>query len=70
MLGAIKTLNTGQSGDIFYVKAEHFIHCAEIITPVLVKVFNVMSRLCGIPDCMKLGVLTPMFKRKGSNLDS
>ena len=29
-----------------------------------------MFRTGCAPDCMKLGVLTPVFKRKGSNLDA
>ena len=30
--------------------------------------FNNMLRLGSVPDNMKLGMLTPVFKRKGSNL--
>ena len=69
-LKAIKSLNTGKSGDIFNIQAEHFTHCAELITPVLVNLFNAMFKMGCIPDCMKLGVLTPVFKKKGSNLDA
>ena len=70
VMKAIKSLNTGKSGDIFDIQAEHFIHCAELISPVLVNLFNTMFRMGCAPDCMKLGVLTPVFKRKGSNLDA
>ena len=69
-LKAIESLNTGKSGDIFNIQAEHFTHCAELITPVLVNLFNAMFKMGCIPDCMKLGVLTPVFKKKGSNLDA
>ena len=69
-LRAIKSLNTGKSADIFNIQSEHFIHCAELITPILVHLFNSMFRTGCAPDCMKLGVLTPVFKRKGSNLDA
>ena len=67
---AIKSLNTWKSGDIFDIQAEHFIHCAELISPVLANLFNTMFRMGYAPDCMKLGVLAPVFKRKGSNLDA
>ena len=32
--------------------------------------FNAMMEMGRVPDCMKLGVLTSVFKRKGSNLDA
>ena len=67
---AIKSLNTGKSCDIFNIKAEHFIYAIEAVTPILVNLFNNMFRLGSVPDSMKLGVLTPVFKRKGSNLDA
>ena len=65
ILKAIKSLNTGKSGDIFYIQAEHFTHSAELITPVLFNLFNAMCKMGCIPDCMKLGVLTPFFLKKG-----
>ncbi|MCG7879544.1 MAG: reverse transcriptase family protein [Candidatus Thiodiazotropha taylori] len=67
---AIKSLNTGKSGDIFNIKAEHFVHAVNMVEPVLVTLFNAMMKIGLVPDCMKLGVLTPVFKRKGSNLDA
>ena len=45
VMKAIKSLNTGKSGDIFDIQAEHFIHCAELISPVLANLFNTMFRI-------------------------
>ena len=66
----IKSLNTGKSDDIFNIKAEHFVHANDAVAPVLSTLFNAMKEMGRVPDCMKLGVLTPVFKRKGSNLDA
>ena len=67
---AIKSLNTGTSGDIFDKQAKQFINCAELIASVSVNLFNTMFIMGCAPDCMTLGVLTPVFKRNGSNLDA
>ena len=67
---AIKSLNTGKSGDIFNIKTKHFVHTNDAVAPVLSTLFNAMMEVGRVPDCMKLGVLTPVFKRKGSNLDA
>ena len=66
----IKSLNTGKSDDIFNIKAEHFVHANDAVAPVLSTLFNAMKEMGRVPDCMKLGVLTPVFKRKGSKLDA
>ena len=41
-----------------------------VVTPVLLSLFNAMFRMDRVPDCMKLGVLTSVYKRKVTNLDA
>ena len=43
---------------------------AEKTVPVLTVLLNHMLRLRIVPDSLKLGILTPVFTKKGSNLDS
>ena len=45
-------------------------HAIDAVAPVLFILFNAMMEMGRVPDCMKLGVLTQVFKRKGSNMDA
>lgn len=67
---AIKSLNKGKSLDIFGVSAEHFIHGGAELVSVLVVLLNEMLVLGKVPDSMKLGLVSPVFKKKGTNLDA
>ena len=67
---AIKSLNKGKSPDIYNICAEHLTHGANTVIPILTELLNKMWQLGTVPDSLKLGVLTPVFKRKGSNLDA
>ena len=42
----------------------------DIISPVLTLLLNILLALGEVPDSLKLGVLTPVFKKKGSNLNA
>lgn len=67
---AISKLNKGKSADIFGVNVEHFqLGNIELIT-VVTELINKMFELGTVTQCMKLGALTPIFKKKGSNTDS
>ena len=67
---AIKSLNKGKSPDIYNICAEHLTYGADTVIPILTELLNKMWQLGTVPDSLKLGVLTPVFKRKGSNLDA
>lgn len=70
VVGAIKPLNKGKSPDMYSVTAGHLLEGEEQIVPVLTVLMNKMLQLGVVPDSLKLGVLTSVFKQKGSNLDS
>ena len=70
VLSAIRSLNKGKSPDVYNICAEHLSHGTENIVPTLTELLNKMWHLGIVPDSLKLGVLTPLFKRKGSNLEA
>lgn len=70
VLSAIKSLNKGKSADIYNISAEHLAFGADNVVPVLTKLLNKMLHFGIVPDSLKLGVLTPVYKRKGSNLEA
>ena len=70
VLVAIKSLNKGKSADIYNVCAEHLVYGANTIAPILTLLLNKMFEFGMVPESLKLGFLTPVFKRKGSNLDA
>ena len=67
---AIRSLNTGKSPDIYGVTAEHIIHAGPAIIEVLLLIYNAIFQLQTVPDILKIGTLTPVFKRKGSKLEA
>ena len=70
VLESIKSLNKGKSAGIYNLSAEHWTYGASVIIPVLTLPLNKMLELGTVPESMKLGYLTPVYKRKGSNLDA
>ena len=70
VLSAVKSLNKGKSADIYNISAEHLSYGADIIVLVLTERLNKMLQFGIVPDSLKLGVLTPVFKRNGSNLEA
>ncbi|MEW8548126.1 MAG: reverse transcriptase family protein, partial [Candidatus Thiodiazotropha sp.] len=67
---AVKSLNKGKAADIFGITAEHLLHATDELIPVLVVLMNSIFSNGTVPDCMKLGVLTPVYKKKGSSQDA
>ena len=64
VMDALKSLNTGKSSDIFGVTAEHFIYASEALVTVHARVMNDIFVNGNIPDMMKQGVLTSVFKKR------
>ena len=62
-------MNKGKSPDIYNISAEHLSYGADVIVPGLTELLNKMLQFGIVPDSLKLGVFTPVFKRKGSNLE-
>lgn len=70
MNDAIKTINKGKAEDIFWLSIEHFIFAGETFQNFLLKLINTIFKYKLIPDILKTGLLSPIFKNKGEKTDS
>ena len=67
---AIRSLNKGKSQYVYNICAQYLSHGTENIVPMLTKLLSKMWNLGIVSDSLKLGVPTPVLKRKGSNLEA
>ena len=63
---AIKSMNKGKSADIFGITIEHFIHGGKKLEVLLLNTINLMFKKGLVPDLLKAGLLSPVFKNKGN----
>ena len=66
----LSSLNKGKAADIYGLTTEHLLFASDTLLPVLTSLMNSIFRLSDLPDSLKLGLLTPVFKKKGSSLDA
>ena len=66
MTSSIKQLNTGKAPAIYGVTTEHILYAGNTIVYMLVDVMNAIFNLGQVPDILKHGTITPVFKKKGS----
>ena len=66
---AIKKLNRGKATDPNGLSAEHLQHGSAIIAQILADLFNAMLTAQHIPDPLRLGCLTPIWKKGKPHLD-
>ena len=64
VIDALRSLNTGKSPDIVGVAAEHLIYAFEASVTVLARLMNDIFVNGNIPDIMKQGLLTPVYKKR------
>ena len=67
---ALKLLNKGKVADIFGLTTEHIACASKELIPVLTELRNCIFRVGDLPYSLKLGLLTPIFKKKGPNTDA
>ena len=67
---AIGSLNKGKAADVFGLTTEHLSYASADLIPVLTTLLNGIFHVGELPSSVKLGLFTPVFKKKGSNLDS
>ena len=67
---AIGSLNKGKAADVFGLTTEHLSYASADLIPVLTTLLNGIFHVGELQSSLKLGLLTPVFKKKGSNLDS
>ena len=64
---ALKLLKQNKSGGLDGLKAEHFKYGGEHLKLWLKKIFNRILALEDTPQCMKDGLIIPVYKRQGKN---
>ncbi|CAC5412456.1 unnamed protein product [Mytilus coruscus] len=62
---AIKSINKGKSPDIYGITVEHILHAGTNLEWLLLNLVNVIFKEGKVPDILKEGLLTPVFKNKG-----
>ncbi|MCG7866749.1 MAG: hypothetical protein JAY74_10300 [Candidatus Thiodiazotropha taylori] len=67
---AIFSLNRGKAADVYGVTAEHFLHGGENLLQTTTDIINSLYRQGAITECMKTGVLTPVYKKKGPHIEA
>ena len=58
-------LNKGKSPDIFGITIEHLFNADEVILDFLLHIYNAMLNNGEVPNVIKKGLLSPVFKEKG-----
>ena len=67
---AIKELNKGKAADAMGITAEHFVYAEDSVIDCLCLILNKLFESGQVIDSMRIGLITPVFKKKGSNIDS
>ncbi|CAG2195363.1 unnamed protein product [Mytilus edulis] len=67
---AIHKLNRNKSADIFGVTVESILYGGLKLNSSLLQIINAAFKTCIIPDILKVGTLSPIFKNKGNILDA
>jgi hypothetical protein len=63
---SIKSINTGKSADIYSITIEHIITAGEQMITIILQIVNTIFDHGSVPDILKVGLLTPVFKNKGN----
>ena len=67
---AINSINKRKSADIHNLTIEHVLHAGKDIVTVLTYIINNIFKEGEIPSLLKIGLLSPIFKNKGSKNDA
>ena len=67
---AVKSLNRGKAPDVYGVAAEHVYYGGQEMLNIIKKLINDILLNHEVPISMKLGILNPIYKNKGSCRES
>ena len=67
---AAKSLKRGKAADFFRVTAEHFENGGKALIDVTTETVNSLFRFGKVTEALKIGALTPVFKKKGSSTEA
>ncbi|CAC5378097.1 unnamed protein product [Mytilus coruscus] len=62
---AIISINKGKSADIYGITVETILHAGKNLEWLLLNLINIIFKESKVPDMLKEGLLTPVFKNKG-----
>ena len=62
---AIRSLNSKKAPDVYGLTAEHLKYGGSTLVNYLTELLNNTCKADSTPDLIKLGILSPVFKRKG-----
>ena len=65
ILEAVQSINKGKAEDIFGISIEHFLFAGNMFLVFLHQLIKVIFGRRLIPDIIKIGLLSPVFKNKG-----
>ncbi|MEW8547992.1 MAG: reverse transcriptase family protein, partial [Candidatus Thiodiazotropha sp.] len=67
---AIQALNRGKAADVYGLTAEHFLYGGDDLLMATTDIINALFRFGKLTEALKVGVLTPVFKKKGSSIEA
>ena len=67
---AINSINRRKSADYYNITIEHFLYSEDHIISILLLLINNVFKTGEIPDSLKIGLLSPIYKNKGSKNDA
>ena len=67
---ALQQLNTGKSPDFYGLTVENILYAGTGTINMLLSIINCIFESGTVPDCLKTGLLTPIFKNKGEKNQS
>ena len=67
---AVLSLNKGKAADVYGIVAEHILYGGDYLLQELTTTINSLFAVGEIPASLKLGILTPVYKRKGLNTEA
>ena len=69
VLKNIKALKNNKSEGVDYIKNEYLKNCPSSVIELIVKLFNIILRTGYVPSEWCIGLIVPIFKKKGSPSD-
>ena len=67
---ALKHMNKGKSEDSFGLSAENLLYASDLFIDFLTMLINKIFKKQRIPEILKTGLLTPIYKNKGERKDA
>ncbi|MEW8544512.1 MAG: reverse transcriptase domain-containing protein, partial [Candidatus Thiodiazotropha sp.] len=67
---SINSINKGKATDIYGLMIEHVAYGGEELASCILSIINCIFKSGIVPDTLKNGLLTPIFKNKGSRVDA